>query len=104
MNQDTNISRRSALKFLGVGALGAITIFNGVSCAKTNKDAIENASVIGVTKVKDNVSDAMISLLGFGCMRLPLIDPADRTGIDKEHATEMVDYAISQGVNFFDTA
>jgi len=104
MNQDNNITRRSALKFLGVGALGAITIFNGVSCTKTNKDTIDNATLNGVTLKKDNVSDAMISLLGFGCMRLPLIDPDDRTGIDKQKATEMVDYAISKGVNFFDTA
>jgi hypothetical protein len=104
MNEETNISRRSALKFLGVGALGVLTIFNGVSCTQTNKAALENASIHGVTLRKDKVSDAMISLLGFGCMRLPLLDPSDRTGIDKEAATKMVDYAISQGINFFDTA
>jgi len=104
MNEENNISRRSALKSLGLGALGAITIFNGVRCTPTNKETLANASLVGVVKKKCNVSDAMISLLGFGCMRFPLLDPADRTGIDKEHATEMIDYAMSQGVNFFDTA
>jgi len=47
-------------------------------------------------------SDESVSLLGFGCMRLPLKD--DDTEIDKIRAQAMVDYAISQGVNYFDTA
>ena len=42
------------------------------------------------------------SLLGFGCMRLPLLEGSQE--IDVPRATEMVDYALSQGVNYFDTA
>lgn len=41
------------------------------------------------------------SLLGFGCMRFPLND--DGT-IQKEETEKMLDYAISQGVNYIDTA
>ena len=44
-----------------------------------------------------------ISLLGFGCMRLPRIDP-DKTDIDYEAGQAMVDAAIAGGVNYFDTA
>jgi len=102
MDSKNNITRRSALKYLGMGTLGAITIFNGVSCTKIDKDTLQNATL--VVKRKCKVSEAMISLLGFGCMRFPLSDPADRTSIDVEHSTKMVDYAISKGVNFFDTA
>ena len=52
-----------------------------------------------------------VSVLGFGAMRLPMIgaksemdsfDP--KIPIDEEQATAMVEYAIENGVNYFDTA
>ena len=42
-----------------------------------------------------------LSRLGFGCMRLPLT--ADKA-IDEAKLQRMVDYAIAQGVNYFETA
>ncbi len=44
-----------------------------------------------------------ISTLGLGCMRLPTIDGND-SQIDKKKTAEMIDYAITNGVNYFDTA
>ena len=41
-----------------------------------------------------------VSILGFGCMRFPTID----NKIDEEKSTEMIQYALSKGVNYFDTA
>lgn len=41
-----------------------------------------------------------VSRLGFGCMRLP----ETNTGIDYDEALRMAEYAINNGVNYFDTA
>lgn len=43
-------------------------------------------------------------MLGFGTMRLPQTDPEDSATIDYLKAQEMIDYAMSHGVNYYDTA
>jgi len=50
---------------------------------------------------KMNKIDRKLSILGFGCMRLP--QTADFV-IDEVKATSMVRYAIDRGVNYIDTA
>ncbi|MGN0163986.1 MAG: aldo/keto reductase [Candidatus Ornithomonoglobus sp.] len=44
-----------------------------------------------------------VSVLGFGLMRLPVLD-GDAGKIDKEKTYEMMKYAIDNGINYFDTA
>ncbi len=47
--------------------------------------------------------DLELSALGMGAMRLPTIDGNDGQ-IDKAATQKMVDYAMEQGVNYYDTA
>jgi predicted aldo/keto reductase-like oxidoreductase len=52
-----------------------------------------------------------VSILGFGAMRLPMLSaggPGDafdpNVPINEVEATKMVEYAVEQGINYFDTA
>ncbi|MFP3041760.1 aldo/keto reductase [Treponema primitia] len=42
--------------------------------------------------------------LGFGCMRLPLLDEGDQTRVDMEQTKKMVDTFLERGFTYFDTA
>ncbi len=48
-------------------------------------------------------SGEKISVLGMGCMRLPVLN-SDNSTINEAATEEMIDIAIKSGVNYFDTA
>lgn len=50
-----------------------------------------------------NLCGHEVSQLGFGAMRLPVVDGQEGCP-DEQHVFKMVDYAIEQGINYFDTA
>lgn len=47
--------------------------------------------------------DLKLSDLGLGAIRLPVVDGDDYV-IDEPAATAMVDHAMEQGINYYDTA
>lgn len=52
----------------------------------------------------NEVQGLKLSGLGFGTMRLPLLADVPGTPVDEKQVDQMVDYAMSHGVNYFDTA
>lgn len=50
-----------------------------------------------------NFQGERLSALGLGCMRLPVLE-GDDARIDEAAAKEMVDFAMAQGINYYDTA
>lgn len=47
--------------------------------------------------------DIELSALGFGAMRMPVKDGVDAQ-IDEEKAAQMIDFAMENGINYYDTA
>ncbi|MDR3210577.1 MAG: aldo/keto reductase [Planctomycetota bacterium] len=45
-----------------------------------------------------------VSNLGFGAMRLPLLNPKDPTSVNVSESVRMIRHAIDSGVNYIDTA
>lgn len=115
MSQNTpesqkTISRRKALKYLGLGVLGAAGAFGIVKSGLfTNiKKEAENGTLKMETR-QDKGANATISLLGFGCMRFPTYEVENAAGkkeklIDMEKSEKLVDYAYAHGINYYDTA
>lgn len=54
--------------------------------------------------VYNEFKDLKLSALGLGTMRLPVTSETDDTQIDVEQTERMVEYAIKNGINYFDTA
>lgn len=96
------MKRREFLKYMGIGA-GAAMLPSCVS--KSESAAVMHKTGPMTTRINHNTGDT-VSILGFGCMRLPVIQGADDTvdEIDQEEVNRLVDKAIEGGVNYFDTS
>ncbi len=99
-------SRREFLKKLGAGAFAAASA-SIVGCNPGDKNAAPaSAAGTGSMTYRRNAKGDEVSVLGYGCMRWPMMPAPDGEGeiIDQEAVNELVDYAIAHGVNYFDTA
>ena len=97
------MDRREFLKRAGAGAvaLGAAACTGGISGRKT---AVQGTSGEMVYRTNPANGDR-VSLLGYGCMRWPMIkDENGRDVIDQEKVDELIDVAMKNGVNYYDTS
>ena len=112
-----NIDRRDFLKTAGsaalvMGGLGAVASCKGgdspATAGTTGTDGMSGNGAAGggnMTYRTNSVNGDKVSILGYGCMRWPMIKDADgKDIIDQETTDRLVDYAIGHGVNYFDTA
>ena len=105
------VSRRTFLKILGgglagVAAGGAVWKRHEImDFLDADKAAADDGQDIGkVTTRYYAPLGKELSLLGFGCMRLPTTLSASGRIIDTELAGKMVDFAYRHGINYYDTA
>ena len=93
------ISRRDFLKISGAAALGVAAA--GCSVRRPAASGSE-----GEMEYRINPGNGdKVALLGYGCMRWPMIKDANGKDIvDQETVNMLVDRAIEAGVNYFDTS
>ncbi len=96
-----NINRRDFLKIAGCGTAAA-AIASVTGCASSGKK--DNHPDGGMTYRTNPGNSDKVSILGYGCMRWPMIKDDDKDVIDQDEVNNLVDYAISHGINYFDTA
>ena len=113
MKKGKDISRRNFLKKLGAGAT-TITVAAATSaCGGSGKDKIASAASAKreiptdkmTYRVNHNNNDR-VSLLGYGCMRWPMVPNPSGHGeiVDQESVNRLIDFALEHGVNYFDTS
>ena len=103
MKQDIN--RREFIKTAGVAGL-AMTGTGALSgCMNSSSASVENAENGEMTLRTNPGNGDKVSILGYGCMRWPMIKDEDgKDIIDQEAVNSLVDHAMANGVNYYDTS
>jgi predicted aldo/keto reductase-like oxidoreductase len=103
------LSRRAILKATGAGILGGVALY-GMNALRLFPERAVSLPEIPTDKMSYRVNPRngdRISLLAFGCMRLPVLPEATRPSgpeVNEAAVTALVDYAMAHGINYFDTA
>ena len=98
-----DLSRRDFIKVAGASA---VALGAAAACKPGSGSSGKETQVSEGMPLRTNPkSGDKVSILGYGCMRWPMTtDESGKEVIDQAKVDEMVDYAISHGVNYFDSA
>lgn len=100
-----NIDRREFFKRAGSAALAMGAIGTVTGCGGKKTAGGQELGGGEMTYRTNAVRGDKVSLLGYGCMRWPMIkDENGKDIVDQETVNGLVDHAIENGVNYFDTA
>ena len=98
------------MKVLGGGAVATAAVMTGCKPApETSAEGFAQGEVpTDKMTYRTGKHGEKISLLGYGCMRMPTVEGnsgrENNFELDQEQINRLVDYAIEHGVNLFDTA
>ena len=97
-----DFSRRD---FLKAGA-GAVALGAAAACAPGAKKNGKDVEVSEGMPLRTNPNTGdKVSILGYGCMRWQMVQgPDGKQIVDQDSVNELVDYALANGVNYFDTS
>ena len=104
------MDRRDFLKGLGAGAVATAALAAGCkNPAATPAEGFELGEVpTDKMTYRTGTHGEQVSLLGYGCMRLPVVQDSDlpeqERDLDQEQINRLTDYALAHGVNLYDTA
>ena len=103
MKQDIN--RRDFIKTAGLTGLAITGAGAAIGCSY-NTGGAQTGEADGEMTMRTNPGNGdKVSILGYGCMRWPMIkDEEGKDIVDQEAVNRLVDYAIEHGVNYFDTS
>ena len=105
-----NIDRRDFFKKAGSAALvmGGLGTVAGCASEGNRTASLASLGTAGegeMTYRTNAVSGDKVSILGYGCMRWPMIkDENGKDVIDQETVNRLVDYAMEHGVNYYDSS
>ena len=103
-----NIDRREFIRTAGTAAavMSGLGIAAGCRNNGSQTGAMQISAEKGTMTYRTNKGNGdVVSILGYGCMRWPMIKDGDgKDIIDQETTNALVDYAIEHGVNYFDTS
>ena len=109
-----DINRRDFFKTAGTAAL-AMGVLGAVAGCKDSsatlgmtgakQGGMTGAEPGGMTYRTNNGNGDKVSILGYGCMRWPMIkDENGKDVIDQDTVNRLVDYAMEHGVNYYDSS
>ena len=109
-NKFKAMKRREFFKSIGSGAIGSSALLAACTGKGTGKGSNAAEPPKDKMTMRENPNThEMVSLLGYGMMRLPVEGGGSGrenpdADIDQEMVNRQVDYAIDHGVNYFDTS
>lgn len=101
-----DMDRRDFLKTAGSAGLIMSGLGTFAGCRENSSSHGSESEATGEMTYRTNKSNGdKVSILGYGCMRWPMTkDENGKDIVDQEATNRLVDYAISHGVNYFDSA
>lgn len=102
-----DLNRRDFLRYMGIGATAVATSSCLSDTGRSNVSDSGEARGEMTYRLNPKTGEK-VSLLGYGCMRLPTVGNESARDssqeIDQEAVNRLVDYAMEHGVNLFDTS